>query len=364
MPFSRIDFALLGHEGTVLGLRECRDMTLKHDHESQAVTVTAPPEAPIKKIQVRDKANPRWSSHFQNRLLTVTRKPLFSSKDIVFAMGSCFAERIRVALTAEGINVGPPMQQIPMAHDRYRIDRLPSRPHSDYFNTFTIRQEFERHIGEFVRDPEDYWLAKDPYWGGKTAYQDPYRRLILAKTPGDLLEANALVDRAIDRGILESSVFFFTMGMAEVFVNKRTGKVACQKPGYAGGAGEDETEFQMSTYEENVANMSRVVDIVNLINPNARIVVTVSPVGLARTFGESDILVANTEGKSILRAALGAIARKFENVTYFPSYEIVMANAPVSFRDDDGRHVADWVVSKIVSTFKAAHYIENTPSAT
>nr|WP_298102960.1 GSCFA domain-containing protein [uncultured Shinella sp.] len=335
-------------------------MTSEYDNAAPVGNEASPSDAPIKKIQVRDKANPRWSSYFQNKLLTVTRKPIFSSDDIVFAMGSCFAERIRVALTAEGINVGPPMQDIPMAHDRYRIDRLPGRPHSDYFNTFTIRQEFERHIGEFPRDPEDYWRAKDPYWGGDVAYQDPYRRLILARTPQDLLTANELVDAAIDRGIREASVFFLTMGMAEVFINKLTGKVACQKPGYSGGAGEDETEFYMSSYEENVENMSRVVEIINSINPNARIVVTVSPVGLARTFGENDILVANTEGKSILRAALGAVARKFDNVTYFPSYEIVMANAPSSFRDDDGRHVANWVVSKIVSTFKAAHLIENT----
>ncbi|MBP1856913.1 GSCFA domain-containing protein [Rhizobium herbae] len=316
-----------------------------------------PKSALIQKIQARDTPNPRWSSHFQNKLMTVPKKPIFGSSDTIFTIGSCFAERIRVALTAEGLNVGPPMQDVPMAHDRYRIDRLPARPHSDYFNTFTILQEFERHIGEWDRDPEDYWLAKDPYWGGETAYQDPYRRLILARTPQDLLEANELVDVAIDRGIREASVFFLTMGMAEVFRNKRTGKIACQKPGYSGGAGADETEFYMSTYEENLENMSRVVGIINQVRPGAKIVVTVSPVGLARTFGEDDILVANTEGKSILRVALGALARKYENVTYFPSYEIVMANAPLSFREDDGRHVANWVVSNIVSAFKSAHFI-------
>jgi hypothetical protein len=55
----------------------------------------------------------------------------------------------------------------------------------------------------------------------------------------------------------------------------------------------------------------------------------------------------------------GALARRYPNVTYFPSYEIVMANAPVSFREDDGRHVANWVVSKIVTAFKSAHFDES-----
>lgn len=82
---------------------------------------------------------------------------------------------------------------------------------------------------------------------------------------------------------------------------------------------------------------------------------TVSPVPLARTFSDNDILTANTEGKRILRAALGALARDCQAVTYFPSYELVMANYPVSFRDDDGRHVDNWIVSKIVETFRKAH---------
>lgn len=109
------------------------------------------------------------------------------------------------------------------------------------------------------------------------------------------------------------------------------------------------------SYEENYANLKRIVEIIQQVRPNARIVMTVSPVALARTFGDQDIVSANSEGKSILRAAVGAIAREFDAVTYFPSYELVMANSPFSFREDDGRHVASWIVSKIVKTFKAAH---------
>lgn len=316
-----------------------------------------PANAPIKKIQARAVPNPRFSSHFNNKLLTVPLKPLFGPQDTVFTIGSCFAERIRIALSDQGVNVGPPMQDIVMEPDNYRIDALPKRPHMNYYNSFTIRQEFERHAGLWKQDPEDYWtLPKDPFWGGTTVYQDPYRRAVYGRTPQDLARAVARIDEAIDRGIRASGVFFMTLGMAEVFVNRASGKIACQKPGYAGGAGEEETFFHMSSYEENMENMERVIEIITRIRPDARIVMTVSPVGLARTFGDQDILVANTEGKSLLRAVLGSIARKHDNVTYFPSYEIVMANAPFSFREDDGRHVANWVVSKIVTAFKAAHF--------
>lgn len=314
-----------------------------------------PAEAPVQKYVVRDEANPRWTSHFRNKLFTVARKPLFDSNDKIFTIGSCFAERIRAYLTAEGFDVGPPTSGIPMDLDRFRIDRLPQYPHLDYYNTFTIRQEFERHIGEWTQDDDDYWTVKDPIWDGETAYQDPYRRATFGRTPEDLREAVGHASSAIDQGIREADVFFMTMGMAEVFRNKHSGKIACQKPGYARGGGEEQTEFHMSSYEENYANLKRIVEIIKQVRPGARIVMTVSPVALARTFGDQDIVAANAEGKSILRAAVGAIARDFADVTYFPSYELVMANAPYSFRDDDGRHVSNWIVSRIVKTFKAAH---------
>lgn len=314
-----------------------------------------PAEAPLQKYVVKEAANPRWSSHFKNKMITVARKPLFGPEDKIFTIGSCFAERIRSFLTAEGFKVGPPTDHIPMAPDRYNIDRLPRYPHLDYYNTFTIRQEFERHIGEWAQDPDDYWTIKDPLWEGEVAYQDPYRRATFGRTPEDLLEAVRHTDDAIDRGIREADVFFMTMGMAEVFRNKQSGKIACQKPGYAKGGGEEQTEFHMSSYEENYANLRRIVEIITQVRPEARIVFTVSPVPLARTFSDNDIVAANTEGKSILRAAIGAIARDFDAVTYFPSYELVMANSPFSWREDDGRHVDNWIVSRIVKTFKAAH---------
>ncbi len=330
---------------------------------SSGAAQAEPANAPIRKIQARTVPNPRFSSHFTNKLLTVPLKPLFGAEDTVFTIGSCFAERIRIALAEQGVNVGPPMQDIVMEPDRYRIDGLPKRPHMNYYNSFTIRQEFERHAGLWKQDPADYWtLRKDPFWGGAQMYQDPYRRAVYGRTPEDLTLAVSRIDAAIDAGIRASGVFFMTLGMAEVFVNRQSGRIACQKPGYAGGAGEAETFFHMSSYEENMENMERVIEIITGIRPDARIVVTVSPVGLARTFGDQDILVANTEGKSILRAVLGALARKHACVTYFPSYEIVMGNAPLSFREDDGRHVANWVVARIVAAFKAAHFDQTRDS--
>jgi hypothetical protein len=297
----------------------------------------------------------KWAQYHENHNLTLEKQPIFSKQDKIFTIGSCFAERIRIALTERGFDVGPDYSSIPMDDNRYRIDTLPSRPHMNYYNTFTIRQEMERHVGEWTQSENDYWVSKDKFWGGNQSYQDPYRRLVFGRTPGDLMEALGHINRVMYKGLLSSSVFFMTFGMAEVFKKKDNGMIACQKPAYGGGAGLKETEYHMSTFAENKANIKKTIAIIKSLNPSAKIVLTVSPVPLERSFGPQDVFISNTEGKSILRAAAGEVAREQEGVWYFPSYEIVTSNGVNGFVPRDGRHVNTDVVSIIVNGFIQVH---------
>ena len=82
------------------------------------------------------------------------------------------------------------------------------------------------------------------------------------------------------------------------------------------------------------------------------IVLTVSPVGLGRTYTGKDVVVATVEAKSILRAVTAEICREFENVSYWPSYEL--ATRDDIFRED-GRHVRQDSVALIVDSFIEAH---------
>ena len=59
------------------------------------------------------------------------------------------------------------------------------------------------------------------------------------------------------------------------------------------------------------------------INPQARIILTVSPVPLIATYTDTDVLSATTYSKAVLRAVADDLARDFSNVFYFPSYEII-----------------------------------------
>jgi len=91
------------------------------------------------------------------------------------------------------------------------------------------------------------------------------------------------------------------------------------------------------------------------MNPDAHVVVTVSPVPLERTFSGKDIVIASVEGKSILRAAAAEFSDAYTNVTYFPAYELVTMMGEEAYQGCDLRHVNDHVVQMIMKAFMETH---------
>ena len=73
---------------------------------------------------------------------------------------------------------------------------------------------------------------------------------------------------------------------------------------------------------------------------------TVSPVTLEATATDNDVVVANLESKSLLRAVAGQVSREFDNVHYFPSYELAMY---YDIFEEDGRHVTREAVARIIA---------------
>jgi GSCFA family len=107
------------------------------------------------------------------------------------------------------------------------------------------------------------------------------------------------------------------------------------------------------------------------VNPDVRIVASVSPVPLKATFCGPDVLVSNCVSKSTLRSALHealpVLRREGATVDYFPSYEIVTL-APrrdeawrAEFPDGrpDGRHVREDFVGRAIMPAFLAAYVGN-----
>ena len=272
--------------------------------------------------------------------------------DHFFLMGSCFAEEIRVALNAElgEGHVGPDMSSVIFDPAVSRVDELPERNHMNTYNAFSILQEIERILGLWDPGPNDYWQLD-----GRV--QCPYRRLVFSKTPEILAEVTAKLDTAFRAGFAAAEHFVFTYGMTEVFINRASGKVANQRPRY-GKAGVEQILYHGSNFADNYAAITRTVDLITAAKPEAKIFVTVSPVPLARTFSDSDIVAANTRSKSTLRAVLAEVAEARPNVIYFPSYEAVLAAGDLAWMPD-GRHVRREVVDRITRAFVASTFFSD-----
>lgn len=312
----------------------------------------------MRSIVFPEVGNSSWKEWYSDGVFSIPKKPIFGSSDVVFTIGSCFAAEVRAALTNRQITCLPDYGSVSMAKDRYKIDTLPKQLHMNYYNTFSIRQEFERCVGEWQPDDDDVWEIKASPWGEDKAYQDPYRRTVVGRTKDDLLDAIRLSSACIQSGFEQATSFFITLGLTEVWKKKNNGLIACQEPGYLGGGGLAETEFHQSGINENLANVVKCVEMINLHKGrDTPIVITVSPVPLAKTWSTNDIYSSNTRSKSTLRAVAGEVADSFDNVTYFPSFEIVTAIGREAFKED-GRHVNPNVVAIIMDAFLKAHMRE------
>ena len=94
-----------------------------------------------------------------------------------------------------------------------------------------------------------------------------------------------------------------------------------------------------------------VIKTLDLLDSTGRknYLITTSPVALARTFSEDDILIANNYSKSVLRAVAGQVVEERDNVDYFPSYESVMLTKQGYVWEDDLAHVSYNFVGRIVN---------------
>jgi GSCFA family len=107
--------------------------------------------------------------------------------------------------------------------------------------------------------------------------------------------------------------------------------------------------FQTLTYSQCREFIQNTIDAIRSVNKEAKFLITTSPVPLERTFTDSDVIVANTYSKSLLRTVAGDIAAANEHVDYFPSYESVMLTKSWDVWAPDLIHVADAFVGKIVT---------------
>lgn len=271
----------------------------------------------------------------------------------VATAGSCFAQHIARYLKSSGYNYFVTEPGHPMLPSRVRAENNYGLFSARYGNIYTARQLlqlFERAFGLF-KPQEDCWKVADD------VYVDPFRP---SAQPGGFISRRELkLDRrqhlaCVRQMFSQLDVFVFTLGLTECWVSKHDGAAFPICPGVEGGEFNPVRHaFHNETVDEVVTEMTAFLMHLARINPRANVILTVSPVPLAATARpDQHVLVATTYSKAVLRVAAETLASRFEQVAYFPSYEIVSGNfSRGAYYAEDLRNVLEDGVSHVMKLF-------------
>lgn len=271
-----------------------------------------------------------------------------SEKDAVATAGSCFAQHISRTLSAKGFNYF--VTEFGPEERGYGV--YPSR----FGNIYTVRQllqTFERAYGLREADPS--------VWVRGEKFVDPFRPQIEADgfSTTEALEADRATHLASVRKMFEGcDVFIFTLGLTEGWQTEN-GTVVPLAPGVAGGPENPLDIYSKKNFSVNemVSDFNRFLSLLRTVNPDVKVLLTVSPVPLIATYEDNHVLQSNTYSKSALRVAAQSIVDENENVFYFPSYEIItgLHNGNRYF-EADLRSVTPEGVANVMSVF-SKHYL-------
>ena len=156
----------------------------------------------------------------------------------------------------------------------------------------------------------------------------------------------------------EADIFIFTLGLTEIWQNKNKKYTYPVCPGTLRGTYDEKLHlFKNLSYSNVYQDLEEIINILKNINPKIKIILTVSPVPLVATKTMQNVLVASSYSKAVLRAVVGDIEQHYDNVAYFPSYEII--NSPASmgqYLTNDLRDVNENGVEHVMGCFLNSFY--------
>jgi GSCFA family len=252
----------------------------------------------------------------------IGRVPALSPTTRIGAAGSCFAQYISETLRNVGYNffdAEPPPQWLKEDKRKAYGYGIYSARYGNIYTALQLTQLLQRSLNKFA--------ASDEVWAEDGRFLDPFRPRLTPSGYPSLAELVA--DRedhlnAVQRLFKEVEVFVFTLGLTETWLRNSDGAALPVCPGC--GVGEYDSKaysFKNFDVSEVTEHLTEFMSLLASVNPNAKVILTVSPVPLAASFESHNVLLSTSYSKAVLRVAAQAIVSRFVNASYFPSYEII-----------------------------------------
>lgn len=225
---------------------------------------------------------------FRTEINTSPSYPI-ALKDLILTTGSCFAQQFGDWLQGNKFDVS-------------------SNPFGTTYNPISIHNNLldalTNNLSEFL------FLEQDEIW----KHYD-YHSQWWATEKENLIDLIQKQQAVVREHLTASKVVIITYGTAWVYAHKSESAIVsnCHK------SSATLFEKRLLTVDEIIKSFNELYKELEKINPGVHFILTVSPVRHIK-----DTLPLNSVSKAALRLACDRIANKFNNVTYFPSYEIMM----------------------------------------
>lgn len=284
-----------------------------------------------------------------------TPKFQISPETKIATAGSCFAQHIARNLQKNGytvLDVEPP----PAGLSDEKAPRFG-------FRTYSARYGNLYHVRQLLQLAQEVFQGRKPsdlVWEKNGRYYDALRPSVEPeglREPGLVLVHRLRHLEQVRKLFLTAEVMVFTFGLTEAWVSREDGTAYPTAPGTVAGDYDPERyEFVNFRQSDLLADFLEFRNIVQEVNPGLKFLVTVSPVALAATATGEHVLVSTAYSKATLRSVAGELSERFEDVDYFPSYEIITGVAAGnSFFDSTGREVTQEGVECVMSYFFHKH---------
>lgn len=253
---------------------------------------------------------------FRTTVKIESLKQKIGHNDSILSLGSCFADNIASRLAAA----------------KFQITASPS---GVLFNPESIASAIERYsraaapTAEELREGDEGWYSFDFH----SSLSSSEREVALAQ-----------MQQAVEQGaeaLAKAKVVIVTFGTAWVYRLKENGRVVanCHK--------QHQSLFsrEMLSIEEIV---ERYAPLMEGVLAGKKVIMTVSPIRHL-----SDGLEANSLSKAILRVAINKLVERYDNVHYFPSFELLNDDLrDYRFYADDMTHPSAVAVDYIWERFE------------
>jgi hypothetical protein len=251
----------------------------------------------------------------------------FEPGEPIFTIGSCFARNVEAVLRERGFRV-PARQMFEL--DEFR-ELNPAIMNN--FGVASIANEFA-----WALDPQQAFdFDRNIVETGADRWVDLH--IITSEKPrprGEVVARRlAIID--VTRSVRDCRVVIMTLGLVEVWYDCEQGIYLNAAPNARVLARWPERfELHVLDFPETLAFMERSIALLRTFcRSDQQIILTVSPVPLTNTLRPDDVMVANSYSKSCLRTVAEHICLKYDNVTYFPSYEsVTLTDRKIAWADD------------------------------